>query len=207
MRDIVVMKFKGDRALERGLNGMAKKGYVVDQQASRKALYSAAAGVFTRKQIHTVTFRKKGSPVPTTPAAAAKATSPAPRVDVIDQLERLGKLRDSGVLTTEEFEAQKAGLLAGASAGAVPALAEVVDTWDVVFVDLVPGASKIQAIKRVREVAGGLDLASAKGIIDDAGGEPTVLRSGVDLAVADSLKGALEGAGLVVEIRPASPGV
>jgi ribosomal protein L7/L12 len=207
MRDVVVMKFKGERALERGLNAMAKKGYVVDQQASRKALYSAATGVFTRKQIHTVTFRNQGSPVPATPVAAGQATSPAPRVDVIDQLERLGKLRDSGVLTTEEFEAQKAGLLAGSSAGAVPAPAEVVDTWDVVFADLVPGASKLQAIKEVREVVGGLGLASAKRIIDGAGSEPTVLRAGVDSAVADSLKRTLESAGLVIEIRPASPAV
>lgn len=59
MRNIVVKKFKGDRALERGLNDMAKQGFVVDQQASRKALYSAATGVFTRKQIHTGTFRKQ----------------------------------------------------------------------------------------------------------------------------------------------------
>jgi hypothetical protein len=60
--------------------------------------------VFTRKQIHTVKFRKQQSPVPATPAAArpaaaapaaaGQAASPAPRVEVIDQLERLGKLRD-----------------------------------------------------------------------------------------------------------------
>lgn len=42
---------------------------------------------------------------------------PAPRAprgkqpDVVDQLERLGKLRDSGVLTAEEFEAKKRELL------------------------------------------------------------------------------------------------
>jgi hypothetical protein len=31
--------------------------------------------------------------------------------DVLDQLERLGKLRDSGILTIEEFEAKKTELL------------------------------------------------------------------------------------------------
>jgi len=35
-----------------------------------------------------------------------------PAVDILTQLERLGKLRDSGVLTEEEFQAQKERLLA-----------------------------------------------------------------------------------------------
>ena len=205
MRDIVVKKFTGDRALERGLNGMAKKGYVVEQQASRKALYSATTGLFTRKQIHTVTFRKKDRPVPITPAAASHAAIPAPRLDVIDQLERLGKLRDSGVLSTEEFEAQKAVLLAGELAG-TPAPAEVADAWDVVVADLAPGANKIQAIKAVCDV-GDLGLKSAKQIIDEAGGDPTVVRSGVDQEDADSMKRVLESAGVVVEIWPVSPDV
>jgi hypothetical protein len=40
--------------------------------------------------------------------------APAPVTDdVIAQLEKLGKLRDSGVLTDFEFETQKARLLAG----------------------------------------------------------------------------------------------
>ncbi|GAA2239602.1 hypothetical protein GCM10010413_46500 [Promicromonospora sukumoe] len=43
------------------------------------------------------------------PAAPAAAESG----DVIAQLERLGKLRDEGVLTDAEFSAQKARLLAG----------------------------------------------------------------------------------------------
>jgi hypothetical protein len=37
--------------------------------------------------------------------------SSAPQPDLIDRLERLGRLRDSGVLTAEEFAAQKAELL------------------------------------------------------------------------------------------------
>ena len=46
-----------------------------------------------------------------------QAYAPAPAAptseDVIAQLERLGKLRDEGVLTDAEFSAQKAKLLAG----------------------------------------------------------------------------------------------
>ena len=43
---------------------------------------------------------------PPAPAPAATDTS-----DVIAQLEKLGRLRDSGVLTEEEFATQKARLL------------------------------------------------------------------------------------------------
>ena len=49
---------------------------------------------------------------------AYAAPPPAPAAgggtdDLIEQLDKLGKLRDSGVLTDAEFEAQKAKLLAG----------------------------------------------------------------------------------------------
>lgn len=54
---IVVKKYKGEAALQRGLTLMDRRGYDVDQQASRKALYALTTGIFTRKQIHTVTFR------------------------------------------------------------------------------------------------------------------------------------------------------
>jgi len=48
------------------------------------------------------------------PAAPEPAPPPAPAGgdDVIAQLERLGQLKSSGVLTDAEFEAQKARLLA-----------------------------------------------------------------------------------------------
>ncbi|HEV8056303.1 MAG TPA: SHOCT domain-containing protein [Nocardioidaceae bacterium] len=47
-----------------------------------------------------------GAPAAPTPAAG-------PPVDLADQLRKLAELRDQGVLTPEEFEAQKARLLAG----------------------------------------------------------------------------------------------
>jgi len=50
------------------------------------------------------------------PAAAPGAMPPAqpagPTPDAIEQLRQLGQLRDQGVLTEEEFAAQKARLLA-----------------------------------------------------------------------------------------------
>ena len=48
------------------------------------------------------------------PAAAAPpaaAAAPAAPVDVADQLRKLADLRDQGVLTEDEFQAQKAKLL------------------------------------------------------------------------------------------------
>jgi hypothetical protein len=39
------------------------------------------------------------------------AAAPAPTEDVYDQLSRLGALHEQGVLTDEEFSAQKAKLL------------------------------------------------------------------------------------------------
>lgn len=44
-------------------------------------------------------------------APAPQDSPPAPAQDPIAQLERLGELRDKGVLTEEEFAAQKAKLL------------------------------------------------------------------------------------------------
>jgi hypothetical protein len=49
------------------------------------------------------------------PGAAGVAGSP---VETLEQLERLAKLQDAGVLTPEEFAAQKARILASAGAGA-----------------------------------------------------------------------------------------
>jgi hypothetical protein len=46
---------------------------------------------------------------PPAPVLAAPAPDPAERIALLRQL---GELRDSGLLTTEEFEAQKARLLA-----------------------------------------------------------------------------------------------
>ena len=49
------------------------------------------------------------APPPPAPAPSA----PAGGDDMIAQLQRLGELRDQGILTEEEFAAQKAKLLAG----------------------------------------------------------------------------------------------
>ena len=47
------------------------------------------------------------------PAQAAPAAAAAPDVDPLEQLKKLGELRDAGVLTDAEFEAQKQKILGG----------------------------------------------------------------------------------------------
>jgi hypothetical protein len=44
-------------------------------------------------------------------AQQPQQAAPAPQEDAISQLERLGALKDQGVLTEEEFQAQKAKIL------------------------------------------------------------------------------------------------
>jgi len=46
------------------------------------------------------------------PAPAPSAPAPAPVVDPIDRLKQLAELRSQGILTDEEFAAQKAKVLA-----------------------------------------------------------------------------------------------
>lgn len=55
---VKVVKVKGERRMERTINQMQKKGWTLKDSTSRKAFYSLATGVFTRKQIHTLIFEK-----------------------------------------------------------------------------------------------------------------------------------------------------
>ena len=80
--------------------------------ASRVAVASTVHGKVQRRQQQRWAAQDQVSapvaPAPATPAAAAPVIGTD---DLITQLERLGQLRDSGVLTEVEFAAQKARLL------------------------------------------------------------------------------------------------
>jgi len=52
------------------------------------------------------------TPAPATPAPPAPASSARVTSELIDQLTRLGELRDAGILTDAEFDVQKQRLLA-----------------------------------------------------------------------------------------------
>lgn len=82
-------------------------------QQQRKAREFAAAVNEMATEVAGATPRHE--PTPRDEPTAAPTTSPPPRPpssgDLLDQLERLGRLRDSGVLTEDEFQEQKARLL------------------------------------------------------------------------------------------------
>ncbi len=76
----------------------ATRGAVNRRQANKNAAaYSQAAA--------------QAAPPPQEYYEPAPAPAPAPEEDVITQLERLGALKAQGILTDEEFDAQKAKLL------------------------------------------------------------------------------------------------
>jgi hypothetical protein len=65
---------------------------------------TAVSGRVSRRQA------ARAAPEPE-PAPAAPAPSAGPTPDAIDQLKELAELKDQGVLTEEEFAAQKAKIL------------------------------------------------------------------------------------------------
>jgi hypothetical protein len=72
---------------------------------------TAVSNRVSRRQANRWAEQEQASPAYMQAAPAAAAPPAAPAADPVEQLERLGELRDKGVLTDEEFAAQKAKLL------------------------------------------------------------------------------------------------
>ena len=91
------------------LAGIAKTAVVAGtSQATRNAVNRHAA----KKNVAAyskATQEVQGQRV--THVQQPQQAAPAPQVDVVSQLERLAALRDQGVITEEEFQAQKAKIL------------------------------------------------------------------------------------------------
>lgn len=81
----------------------AVSGRVQRRQAARYADRDAELAA-TREQAYEQAYEEKSAP----PAPEA-----APQADMLEQLKTLGELKAQGVLTEEEFNAQKARILAG----------------------------------------------------------------------------------------------
>jgi hypothetical protein len=77
----------------------------VARTAVRAGTATAVSNRVSRRQAQR--WAAQGDASPYEPQAQA----PAPAASNIEQLKQLGELRDSGVLTEEEFQAEKAKLL------------------------------------------------------------------------------------------------
>jgi glucose dehydrogenase len=107
------------RVGRRGVVGMAARtavvagtatavaGGVAHHQAAKQEQRDEAAAYEQQQQ------QEQQAPQQQAYAAPQQAYAPAPAVsdDTVAQLERLGKLKQEGILTDEEFAAQKAKLL------------------------------------------------------------------------------------------------
>lgn len=89
----------------------AKAVQAQEAQAYQAQQQQAAMEAAAQQAVAQQTAAQPAAYAPPAPAPAAAA--PAGGADVIAQLTQLGQLRDSGVLTEAEFEAQKARILGG----------------------------------------------------------------------------------------------
>lgn len=107
--DVVTRTFKGDQAslahqLDEDFRAMSSQGYVVEGQIPKQGHKS----LFNRnpQDSVTVTYRRQ---------SARPATAPRPsgsrEQDRYDQLEHIGRLKEQGILSEEEFEREKHRIL------------------------------------------------------------------------------------------------
>jgi large subunit ribosomal protein L7/L12 len=114
-------------------------------------------------------------------------------ISVMELAERIKALEEEfGVSATAVAAAAPAAAAAADGAGAAE---EEKTTFDVVLSGA--GDKKIQVIKVVR-AATGLGLKEAKALVDEA---PKPVKEGVDKDEAEKLKGELEEAGALVEVK------
>jgi hypothetical protein len=93
-----------------GLVGTMARTAVVAGTAS-----AVSGGVARRQQAKYAEQDANAAPQeqPAAPQPEAAPPAAAPQVDVVSQLKELAALKDQGILTEEEFAAQKAKILAG----------------------------------------------------------------------------------------------
>ena len=89
----------------------AVSGRVQRRQAERFADRDAAIYA-QRRDAYAQQVQARAPPTPVASAAPVAAPAAVPAVDVVTQLKELAGLRDAGILTEEEFLAQKAKVLA-----------------------------------------------------------------------------------------------
>ncbi len=99
----------------------------------------------------------------------------------------------------EAFGVSAAAAAAPAMAAAPAAGGETAEAKDSFDIELTTaGASKINVIKAVREIVGGLGLKEAKEMVD---GAPKIIKEGVSADEAEEIKKKLTEAGATVELK------
>jgi large subunit ribosomal protein L7/L12 len=114
-------------------------------------------------------------------------------ISVMDLAERIKALEEEFGVSASAVAAAAPAAAAGPGDGA--AAEEEQTAFDVVLTG--PGDKKIQVIKVVR-AATGLGLKEAKALVDEA---PKPVKEGIDKDEAEKLKGELEEAGGIVELK------
>jgi large subunit ribosomal protein L7/L12 len=110
-----------------------------------------------------------------------------PARSAADEIEKLWRLKEEGALSLEEFEVQKARLLAGETSAAVGLQLVLIDA----------GENKIAVIKRVREITQ-LGLKEAKDLVESP---PQVVAAGLTAGEAEAMRRAFEADGAGVDVR------
>jgi len=133
------------------------------------------------------------------------ASSRSPDVGVAEELERFVALRDSGALTQEEFDTQKARLLGGAprsttsdaSGGIGSQPSDGADLYDVYLIET--GSQTISVIKVLRDLTDA-QLAETKRLVESV---PQRILAGVRKEDADQAARLLDEAGARIRTQPA----
>ncbi|MEA5116467.1 MAG: SHOCT domain-containing protein [Propionicimonas sp.] len=81
--------------------------------AARASVAANVVGNVQRRQHQRWAAEDAAAARPAPPAPPAPAAPAASTNDLLDQLTRLGQLRDTGVLSEAEFDSQKQRILAG----------------------------------------------------------------------------------------------
>lgn len=84
----------------------------VGRTAAIAGTATAVSGRVQRRQANKWS-QQEAAQAPPEAAPAPPAAPPASGASMLDQLKQLGELKDQGILTEDEFAAQKAKLLAG----------------------------------------------------------------------------------------------
>jgi len=101
-----VQRRQADKFAERDAHAAAQRSEAYAQETGAAPAYAPPPTQYGAppQQVYAAPPEPQYAPPPEAPAAPSQA-------DVLSQLKQLGELRDAGVLTEEEFAAQKAKLL------------------------------------------------------------------------------------------------